>query len=58
MEQANPNPIFIGLLFLLRCMVPLLILFGISYILRRLGLVAEPPSSEEQDSSGGKGNDK
>jgi F0F1-type ATP synthase assembly protein I len=50
MEHADPNPIFVGLLFLVRCAVPLGILFGISYILRRLGLVAEPP--DEKSSSG------
>jgi hypothetical protein len=56
MDQVNPNPIFVGLLFMLRCMVPLLILFGISYILRRLGLVAEPPSGEEAAPAGGSKN--
>jgi len=31
---------FVVLLFILRCLVPLAILFGISYLLRRMGLVA------------------
>jgi hypothetical protein len=47
MEHADPNPIFVGLLFVVRCAVPLGILFGISYLLRRLGLVAEPPAGEK-----------
>jgi hypothetical protein len=48
MEHANPNPIFIGLLFILRCAVPLGVLLGISYLLRRLGLI-EPPASQNAD---------
>jgi hypothetical protein len=47
------NPIFVALLFILRCLVPLAILFGISYLLRRLGLVtvesAEPPNGDYAD---------
>lgn len=43
MSDTTTNPIFVGLLFILRCLVPLVILFGISYLLRRLGLVAETP---------------
>jgi len=30
------------LLFLVRCLVPLALLFGLSYLLRRLGWIAEP----------------
>ena len=37
--NETANPIYIALLFILRCLVPLLVLFGISYLLRRLGLV-------------------
>lgn len=43
MNETPANPIFVGLLFILRCLVPLAILFGISYLLRKLGLVAETP---------------
>jgi hypothetical protein len=46
------NPVFVALLFILRCLVPLMVLFGISYLLRRLGLVAndnpEPPEETGQ----------
>lgn len=51
MNETSANPVFVALLFVLRCLVPLAILFGISYILRKLGLVAEtpePPSEEEE----------
>lgn len=45
------NSVFVALLFILRCLVPLLILLGISYLLRRLGLVVvespEPPDEDE-----------
>ena len=48
------NPIYIALLFILRCLVPLFVLFGISYLLRRLGLVVidspEPENDELEDS--------
>jgi hypothetical protein len=57
MNETTANPIFVALLFILRCLVPLAILFGISYLLRKLGLVAvdapEPPEEpdDEDDSS-------
>ena len=51
MNETAANPVFVALLFILRCLVPLAILFGISYLLRRFGLVVidnpEPP--EEPD---------
>lgn len=43
MNEPSASPLFVALLFILRCLVPLAILFGISYLLRKLGLVAEPP---------------
>jgi len=46
------NSVFVALLFILRCLVPLLILLGISYLLRSLGLVEiespEPPEEDEE----------
>jgi hypothetical protein len=51
MNDTSANPIFVALLFMLRCLVPLAILFGVSYLLRKLGLVAveapEPPDERE-----------
>lgn len=50
MNETAANPIFVALLFILRCLVPLAILFGISYLLRRFGLVTiestEAPDGE------------
>lgn len=43
MNETATSPIIVALLFILRCLVPLAVLFGISYLLRRLGLVAETP---------------
>lgn len=52
MNEPSASPLFVALLFILRCLVPLAILFGISYLLRKLGLVAEtpePPSGYEEN---------
>jgi hypothetical protein len=42
-QPSSTNPLFISLFFVLRCVVPLVIMFGISYVLRRLGVIARPP---------------
>jgi len=56
MNETTANPVIVALLFILRCLVPLAILFGISYLLRKLGLVAETPEpptdyDEKEDDS-------
>ncbi len=43
MENANINPFFVALGFIARCLVPLLIMLGVSYLLKRLGLISSPP---------------
>lgn len=43
MENANANPLIVALLCLIRCLVPLAIMLGISYLLKRFGLIAESP---------------
>ena len=51
--NETANPIFVALLFILRCLVPIAVLFGVSYLLRKMGLVAEtpePPPDYEEDS--------
>jgi hypothetical protein len=48
MEEIHTNPLFIAFFFVLRCLVPLLIMLGISYLLKRLGLIAEPPKPPQQ----------
>ena len=47
--NETANPIYIALLFILRCLVPLLVLFGISYLLRRMGLVVSDSPEPEND---------
>jgi len=53
MNDPSSNPIYIVFLFLLRCLVPIAILFGISYLLRKMGFVAteapEPPDDRDDD---------
>ena len=44
MDEPAANPIIVALLFVLRCVVPLAIMLGISYLLRRLGWITEPPA--------------
>lgn len=43
MNEANLNLFYVIFFYLLRCLVPLLIMLGISYLLRRFGLIKEPP---------------
>jgi len=55
MSETPANPVFVALLFVLRCLVPVAILLGVSYLLRRLGLVAEnpePPIGYEDNDNG------
>ncbi|HEX6304928.1 MAG TPA: hypothetical protein VFZ76_12105 [Anaerolineales bacterium] len=46
------NPIIIALMFILRCMVPLAIMLGISYLLRRYGLITAPPAPPKELDNG------
>jgi hypothetical protein len=50
MENASANPIIVTLICLVRCLVPLIIMLGISYLLKRLGLIAETPERPEEPS--------
>jgi hypothetical protein len=47
MDEANLNPLVVILLYILRCMVPLGIMLGISYLLRRFGVIKAPPPPPE-----------
>jgi hypothetical protein len=52
MGEATANPFYVALLCVARCLVPLVILFGISYLLRRFGIVAKPaPPPEDYQKS-------
>jgi hypothetical protein len=43
MDKPDSNPLYIAFFFFLCCVVPLAVMLGISYLLRRLKLIAEPP---------------
>jgi len=45
MQEATEGPIFLveALLFVLCCVVPLLLMLGVSYLLKRFGLISPPP---------------
>jgi hypothetical protein len=62
MNDTSTSSLFVVLLFILRCIVPLAILFGISYLLRRMGLVAietpEPHEKPEEKPTGDSGGTK
>jgi hypothetical protein len=47
MDNVNLNPLYIIFLYILRCLVPLGIMLGISYLLRRFGFIKEPPPPPE-----------
>lgn len=53
MSEATESPIVVAILFALRCMVPLLIMLGVSYLLKRLGLIAELPKSPPEENGNG-----
>ena len=43
MDKAGPGPLFVSLFFIVRCIIPLLLMLGVSYLLKKLGVIAEPP---------------
>jgi hypothetical protein len=51
MDEVNPT--IIVLMFLARCLVPLVIMLGISYLLRRYGLITAPPPPPKELDDGG-----
>jgi hypothetical protein len=52
MNEPSANPVWVGLLCIVRCFIPLLALLAISYVIKKLGLVAEPPAPPPEDSKG------
>ena len=49
MGDATANPVFVALICIARCLVPLILLFGISYLLRRFGVIAKPAPPPEDN---------
>jgi hypothetical protein len=61
LEGSGANPVIVFLLFIVRCLVPLAVMLGLSYLLRRFGWIKEPapplppppPAGGEDRPSGG-----
>ncbi len=50
MDEAELNPLLIILFYILRCGVPLALMLGVSYLLRRLGVIKEArPAPKDWD---------
>lgn len=60
MQEGTEGPIFLveALLFVLRCLVPLLLMLGVSYLLKRLGLITPPPPPPPDRDNDDNGNNK
>ncbi len=59
LEGSGANPVIVFLLFVVRCLVPLAVMLGLSYLLRRFGWIKEPappppapPAGSEDHPSG------
>lgn len=52
MDEEISSPFFVIIFFVLRCLVPLGIMLGISYLLRRFGLITEPPAPPAEKDNG------
>jgi hypothetical protein len=54
MQDGTEGPIVLieALLFVLRCLVPLLLMLGLSYLLKRLGLIKPPPPAPPDRDNG------
>jgi hypothetical protein len=48
MNEPSANPVWVTLICVARCVIPLLVLIGASYVIKKLGLVAEPPKPPSQ----------
>ena len=46
MENPGTNPVIVALLFVLRCLVPLAIMLGVSQLLRHFGFIRDTTRPE------------
>ena len=44
MQETSANPVWVALLCVARCMIPLLLMLGISYLLKKFGFIADTPA--------------
>lgn len=47
--MEGSNPIYVSLLCVARCLIPLVILLGISFLLRRFGFIAKPTAPPDEN---------
>jgi hypothetical protein len=52
MENPGTNPVIVALLFILRCLVPLAIMLGVSQLLRHFGLIRDTVLPEDTPEAG------
>ncbi|HZY43046.1 MAG TPA: hypothetical protein VFF59_13730 [Anaerolineae bacterium] len=52
MSEAAESPLIIALLFAVRCLVPLVLMLGVTYLLRRFGLITTPPPPPPDQDNG------
>ena len=43
MDRVAANPLLVALFFIVRCMIPLIIMLGVSAVLKKLGLITGAP---------------
>lgn len=48
MDEQNATPLVIAFFFVIRCLVPLIIMLGISFILKKAGLISDTPKRPEE----------
>ncbi len=56
MSESSANPLWVTLICVARCAVPLLLMLGVTYLLKRLGLIAEP-AHKPPETENGEGSD-
>ena len=52
MDEPSANPILVSLICAARCVIPLLIMLGITYLLKKFGLIAEAPQLPPEEDNG------
>jgi hypothetical protein len=53
LDGSGANPVIVFLLFIVRCLVPLAVMLGLSYLLRRFGWIKEPSPPPPAPPAGG-----
>lgn len=44
MQDSGANPFIVVIFFVARCLIPLMIMLGITYLLRKWGLIQDAPT--------------